>query len=140
MGIKILTIEITDPNERRNMFVRACELLALDKDKEAKRLKIGSTAAGFNVKMDQLLKFCFDSANKGIVDGELDIPTKKLRVECEEVPAKGKAIIDNPETIKNTSVDGDDTDESSLLEGFTSVSKEEEEEDELDTGDGLFDV
>lgn len=115
--IKTLTFDSNSTKDRKDVFVRVCELLNLNQDNQVKNFKIGSTAAGLNVNIEKLFSFL----NKHKLSGEFDFETKKIVVYCPEIPLVGKAMIENPETLKPTSVDGED--------GFVTVEANDIEEE-----------
>ena len=111
-----LGISIIDANERRAIFERSCELLSINKEKEAEKLKIGRGREGFNVSSDQLIIFCAMNGIHGGFDFRKENKGDNFLMFLPVVPSKGKITIDAPETIKTTLVD--------------IVEKEEEEEEE----------
>ena len=124
-NIKTLEIKITDAKDRKLLFTRICELLSVDIDKEVKKLKIKSTAAGLTVNRDHLIDFVF--AKK--LSGTLDFEKRTLEVDCPVIESKGLIAVTAPETIKKTSVDEVKKEApKDPLGAFTSTKEEDDDE------------
>lgn len=119
-----LTIMSNAPADRQELFVEICRLLNLDIDKEAKKLKAKKINSGYVINLEHLIKF-FDTHN---LSGKFDFELKLISVDCEEIETKGKKAIENPENIKETSVDTQEEEDSDL----SSDESEEEESFEME--------
>lgn len=140
---KILEIQITDPKDRKLLLTRMCELLSLDLEKEVKKLKIKSTASGITVNRNHIFDFLIDHELSGKFAFGVDRGECNLTVECPVIEAKGKIVVNAPETIKETSVDtveetikktvknAEGTNYENPLSGFKSTN-EEDLDDESD--------
>ena len=138
---KILEIQITDPKDRKLLLTRMCELLSLDLEKEVKKLKIKSTASGITVNRNHIFDFLIDHELSGKFAFGVDRGECNLTIECPVIEAKGKIVVNAPETIKETSVD---TVEKNAQPGASVVKdpldgfKSTNEEDVDDESDDLF--
>lgn len=98
-----LTIELLSASERKAIFKRTCELLSVNIDKEAQKLKLERKREGYEPSASDLISFCGVNGLHGQFDFRGD--QKLFQIFVPRIPAKGKVVIDAPQTIKPTSVD-----------------------------------
>jgi hypothetical protein len=112
MPNKVLRFNPNSSKDRRDFFKVACDLLALVPEDVAKTLKIGSTAAGFTVNLDHVIEF----VKKYKIQISMSyVNDPSAAVLCPMVESTGNAAVENPDSIKPTSVDGNS------LQSFESV-------------------
>ena len=141
-----LTIEIMEDSERQAIFLKSCELLSLNADKEAQKLKLEHKRDGYTPSSNDLLVFCLLNSLNG--QFEFREEKKLFIILVPTVPSVGKAAIETPETIKPTSVDavvveqekkpepdvtGDASDDFKSVGSSMEMPMTEEEDDDDDT-------
>ncbi len=99
-----LSIQASDPAERRVIFARTCALLSLDQAKEVQKQKIVAKADGLDVSINHLIVLCFMNNLHGGFDFRA-AEEKPFFINVPSLPSVGSVAVNAPETIKPTSVD-----------------------------------